>query len=98
MSETPPAANRAGAWALGLGILGLALLMAPVIATSVAGVVAMVVAAAVSVTAVVLGINGVSAYNRGATATRYTAVLGIVLGAVASFFWVLALLGLMLGV
>ena len=97
MSETTPTGNRAGAWALGLGIAGLLLLLAPVIGSMVAAVVVILLGTAVSASAVVLGINGLLAYNRGWTATRYTAVLGIVLGVVGSFFWLFSLLGLILG-
>lgn len=46
----------------------------------------------------VLGINGVLAWSRGHAGTRYTAVLGIVLGVVGAVFWLLAVLGLIVGV
>lgn len=90
--------NRQGAWALGLGIVGLVLLMAPIIGAEIVAVVVILLGTAVSVAAVVLGINGVLAWSRGHAGTRYTAVLGIVLGVVGAVFWLLAVLGLVLGV
>lgn len=90
--------NRQGAWALALGILGLVLYMAPIIGAELVAVVVILLGTAVSVAAVVLGINGVLAWSRGHAGTRYTAVLGIVLGVAGAAFWLLAALGLIVGV
>jgi len=90
--------NRFGTWALTLGIAGLVLLMAPIVGAEVMAVVVILVGTAISVSAVVLGINGVLAWTTGRAGTRHTAILGIVLGVVGAIFWVLAILGLLLGV
>jgi len=87
----PEAGNRAGGWALTLGIVGLLALFAP------AAVVVVIVGAAVSATAVVLGITGGLAFTAGRAATRHTAVTGIVLGLVGFLFWLLAIIGMVIG-
>lgn len=97
MSGSVTEGNRYGTWALTLGIAGLVLLMAPIIGAEVVAVVVILLGTAISVAAVVFGINGVLAFTAGRAGTRHTAILGIVLGVVGAFFWLLAVLGLVLG-
>lgn len=92
MSEPSTEGNRLGHWALGLAVLGLVMLIAP------AAVGVVVVGAVVSVTAVVLGINGVLARSAGRATNRPQAVAGILLGTVGSLMWLLAVVGVVIGV
>jgi hypothetical protein len=92
VSEPSTEGNRHGTWALALGVLGLLVLIAPAaIAVVVAGTV-------VSITAVVLGVNGVLAASAGRATNRPQAVAGILLGAVGALLWLLAVAGLVIGV
>lgn len=92
MSEPSTEGNRHGSWALGLGIVGLLALIAP------AAVVVVIAGAVVSITAVVLGINGVLAASARRATNRAQAVAGIVLGTVGSLLWLLAVAGMVIGV
>lgn len=92
MSDPSTEGNRLGSWSLGLGVLGLVLLLAPAVTAVV------VVGALVSITAVVLGINGVLAVSARRATNRPQAVAGILLGAVGSLLWLLAVVGVVIGV
>lgn len=92
MSSTATEGNRQGTWALVLGIAGLLALFAPAVAA------VTVVGAAVSVTAVVLGINGVLAASAHRATNRPQAVAAIVLGTVGSLLWLTAIIGMVIGV
>ncbi len=84
--------NRHGTWALALGIVGILALMAPALA------VVVFLGAALSVAAVVLGINGVLAFSARRATNRPQAIAGIVLGVVGGLFWLLAIVGMVVGV
>ncbi|MBD8062359.1 hypothetical protein [Oceanitalea stevensii] len=75
MSEPSTEGNRHGTWSLTLGVLGLLALLAPA-ATAV-----VLLGTVVSITAVVLGVNGVLAASGGRATNRPQAVAGILLGA-----------------
>ncbi|PYG02332.1 hypothetical protein SAMN05216184_101805 [Georgenia satyanarayanai] len=92
MSDPSTEGNRHGSWSLGLGVLGLVALLAPA-ATAV-----VLVGTVVSITAVVLGVNGVLAVSAGRATNRPQAVAGILLGAVGSLLWLLAVVGVVIGV
>ncbi|WP_152189691.1 hypothetical protein [Georgenia satyanarayanai] len=92
MSNPATESNRLGSWALGLGVLGLVALLAP------AAVAVVVAGALVSITAVVLGVNGVLAHSAGRASNRPQAVAGILLGAVGALLWLLAVVGVVIGV
>lgn len=86
------AGNRYGTWALALGIVGLLGLFAP------AAAVVVFLGAAVSITAVVLGTNGVLAHAAGRVTNRPQAVAGIVLGLLGMLLWLTAVIGMVIGV
>ncbi|WP_454083595.1 hypothetical protein [Georgenia sp. Marseille-Q6866] len=51
-----------------------------------------------SITAVVLGVNGVLAASAGRATNRPQALAGILLGIVGSLLWLLAVVGVVIGV
>lgn len=86
------AGNHLGSWALGLGIGCLVGLLAPV---GLAPAVLLPLGAVVALAAVVLGTAGVRAYSAGRASNRPQAVAGIVLGAVGTLLWLLAIVGML---
>jgi len=97
VSSTPATGNRLGTWAVVLGILGMVWLVVPAPDNRVVTTVLVLAGAAISLTSVILGARGIRAARAGRAATQHTAVVGIALGAIASLFWVTAVLGLVLG-